>query len=174
MNLPEKFLRHAMAELESEIKSLESFASIGLELDRRTERIDWLKSVSSYYQELYGDKEQLEPEDLFRKNPDRNVVIDLSEYLSFPHLVGGLVHEDFGRLLRSHTRLDEIESRFDTVEILFPENLFTVSQLFLRGFIGASVKKYGRDGFRKKFRITLPSHLVSLVDSFTRYYNELM
>lgn len=95
MNLPEKFLRHAMAELESEIKSLESFASIGLELDRRTERIDWLKSVSSYYQELYGDKEQLEPGDLFRKNPDRNVVIDLSEYLSFPHLVGGLVHEDF-------------------------------------------------------------------------------
>ena len=59
---------------------------------------------------------------------------------------------DLGYKQRKSLRIDQLEEKFDNIEIYVPDNIVILSSSFFLGFLGESVRKCGsREKFKEKF-----------------------
>ncbi|MDL2245954.1 DUF4325 domain-containing protein [Parabacteroides sp. OttesenSCG-928-J18] len=61
---------------------------------------------------------------------------------------------DRGKDVREKSKIDELESRFDTVNIVIPNNIYSINPSFFEEFLVNVVKKLGKDIFLEKFNFT--------------------
>ena len=66
-----------------------------------------------------------------------------------------LAGSDEGKNGRKLYNLDIIEDQFDIIEVIFPDDLFSLNTSFFLGFFSKSIKKFGED-FLKKFQFKGP------------------
>lgn len=58
---------------------------------------------------------------------------------------------DRGEYVRQQSKIDELESRYDKVKIIIPDNVYSINPSFLEEFLVNVVQKLGRDAFLEKF-----------------------
>ena len=58
---------------------------------------------------------------------------------------------DRGRLVRERSGIDSIESSYDKVIIIIPDNVYSINPSFFEELFVNVVKKLGKDGFLSKF-----------------------
>lgn len=88
-----------------------------------------------------------------------SVVVDLNE-------VAGPVYSgrDRGEAVRQKFRLDEADAAGDTVRVVVPKTVFTVSSSFFLGMLGPSVRRCGSlDEFERKFKFDAPAFLLPIL-----------
>lgn len=61
---------------------------------------------------------------------------------------------DRGEDVRIASRIDEIERQFDTVNIIIPDNIYSINPSFFEELFVNVVLKLGKEKFREKFKIT--------------------
>ncbi len=61
---------------------------------------------------------------------------------------------DRGRFVREKSKLDEMEPCNETIEIIIPENIYSINPSFFEELFVNVVKKLGKEAFLKKFKIT--------------------
>lgn len=59
---------------------------------------------------------------------------------------------DRGKIIRENSHIDEIEEKFDEVNIIIPDNIYAINPSFFEEFFTNVVNKLGREGFLKKFK----------------------
>ena len=87
------------------------------------------------------------------------LTVDLSR-LAGPVLSG----RNRGAAARAEYDLDNAEDRADIVQIVIPDNTYTVTSSFFLGLFGDSVRKCGSIGnFESKFRYLAPPFLIPVL-----------
>jgi hypothetical protein len=61
---------------------------------------------------------------------------------------------DRGKFVREKSKLDSIEQKNDLVEIIIPNNIYSINPSFFEELFVNVVKKLGREEFLKKFKFT--------------------
>ncbi|MFA7135423.1 MAG: DUF4325 domain-containing protein [Bacteroidales bacterium] len=61
---------------------------------------------------------------------------------------------DRGKDVREKSKIDELESKFDSVNIVIPNNIYSINPSFFEEFLVNVVKKLGKEDFLKKFDFT--------------------
>lgn len=59
---------------------------------------------------------------------------------------------DRGEQVRTDSGIDEIESKYDDVYFVIPDNIYSINPSFLEELFKNVVQKLGRDKFKEKFR----------------------
>lgn len=58
---------------------------------------------------------------------------------------------DRGKYVRIHSHIDEIEEKYDTIQIVIPDNVYSINPSFLEEFLVNVVTKIGKDSFQNRF-----------------------
>jgi len=58
---------------------------------------------------------------------------------------------DRGEYVRKESKLDEIESKYSEVNIIIPDNLYSINPSFFEELFINAVSSLGKEGFLKKF-----------------------
>ena len=61
---------------------------------------------------------------------------------------------DRGKAVREKSKLDEIEASYDSVNIIVPEDIYSINPSFFEELFVNVVKKLGKNDFLKKFKFT--------------------
>lgn len=61
---------------------------------------------------------------------------------------------DRGRYVREHSKIDKIETEYDTINVVIPNNVYSINPSFFEEFLVNVVKKLGKEGFLQKFSFT--------------------
>ncbi|TGK87577.1 DUF4325 domain-containing protein [Leptospira noumeaensis] len=61
---------------------------------------------------------------------------------------------DRGMHVRTSAKLDELENKFSEIEIIIPDNIYSINPSFFEELFINVVLKLGKDEFRKKFKFT--------------------
>ena len=61
---------------------------------------------------------------------------------------------DRGKYVREESNIDEIETKYDTVNIVIPDNIYSINPSFFEEFLVNVVKKLGKEEFLKKFNFS--------------------
>lgn len=61
---------------------------------------------------------------------------------------------DRGKIVREQSNLDVIEAKYETVNIVIPENIYSINPSFFEELFVNVVRKLGKDGFLSKFKFT--------------------
>lgn len=61
---------------------------------------------------------------------------------------------DRGKLVREKSKLDSIEENNELVEIIIPDNIYSINPSFFEELFVNVVKKLGKSEFLKKFKFT--------------------
>lgn len=61
---------------------------------------------------------------------------------------------DRGVSVREKSKLDEIEKENNLIEIIIPDNIYSINPSFFEELFVNVVKKLGKDGFKEKFKFT--------------------
>lgn len=61
---------------------------------------------------------------------------------------------DRGEQVREDSKIDTLYKQFDTIEIIIPENLFSINPSFFEELFVNVVKDLGEEGFYRKFTFT--------------------
>jgi hypothetical protein len=61
---------------------------------------------------------------------------------------------DRGKYVRENSKIDEIETKYDTVNIVIPDNVYSINPSFFEEFLVNVVKKLDKEEFLKKFKFT--------------------
>jgi len=61
---------------------------------------------------------------------------------------------DRGKFVRENSKIDEIEAKYDAVNIVIPDNVYSINPSFFEEFLVNVVKKLGKDEFLKKFNFS--------------------
>ena len=61
---------------------------------------------------------------------------------------------DRGKYVRENSKIDEIEAKYDTVNIVVPNNVYSINPSFFEEFLVNVVKKLGKEDFLKKFKFS--------------------
>ena len=73
---------------------------------------------------------------------------------------------DRGVAAREQYHLSQIDASDDTVEVILPDTLYTLTSSFFLGLFGESVRKCGSvPGFERKYRFKGPDFLVPILRS---------
>jgi hypothetical protein len=83
-----------------------------------------------------------------------DVKIDLNEVRNPPRS-GLLSGRDAGIAARAHFHLDKLDAQDVPVEVVIPDEVFSLNTSFFLGLFGDSVRSLGPEGFRKKYRFIL-------------------
>jgi hypothetical protein len=59
---------------------------------------------------------------------------------------------DRGKFVREESHIDEIEQKFDSVEIIIPNNIYSINPSFFEEFLVNVVRKLGKEAFLEKFQ----------------------
>lgn len=58
---------------------------------------------------------------------------------------------DRGKEVRIACKIDDLSSKYDTIDFIIPDNLFSINPSFFEELFVNVVKKYKEEGFYKKF-----------------------
>ena len=58
---------------------------------------------------------------------------------------------DRGEYVRTESKIDEIENKFDRIEFVIPDNIYSINPSFFEELFVNVVLKLGKEGFYKKF-----------------------
>lgn len=61
---------------------------------------------------------------------------------------------DRGKYVRENSKIDEIEAKYNTVNIVIPDNVYSINPSFFEEFLVNVVKKLGKEEFLKKFNFS--------------------
>lgn len=61
---------------------------------------------------------------------------------------------DRGELVRNKSKVDEIESLYESVDIIIPNNIYSINPSFFEELFVNVVKKLGKEKFLEKFKFT--------------------
>jgi hypothetical protein len=61
---------------------------------------------------------------------------------------------DRGKYVRENSRIDEVETKYEVVNIVIPNNVYSINPSFFEEFLVNVVKKLGKEEFLKKFKFT--------------------
>lgn len=61
---------------------------------------------------------------------------------------------DRGEDVRKASKIDDLEKEYDTVNIIIPDNIYSINPSFFEELFINVVLKLGKDKFREKFKIT--------------------
>lgn len=61
---------------------------------------------------------------------------------------------DRGKKVRIESKIDNIEKEFESVEIIIPENIYSINPSFFEELFVNVVTKLGKDEFLEKFKFT--------------------
>ena len=61
---------------------------------------------------------------------------------------------DRGKYVRESSRIDKIETMYDTVNVVIPDNVYSINPSFFEEFLVNVVKKLGKEGFLNKFKFS--------------------
>ncbi|MGD2034989.1 MAG: DUF4325 domain-containing protein [Bacteroidales bacterium] len=61
---------------------------------------------------------------------------------------------DRGKKVREDSRIDELESSNETIEVVIPDNIYSINPSFFEELFVNVVKKLGKDKFLEKFKFT--------------------
>jgi len=61
---------------------------------------------------------------------------------------------DRGKYVRENSKIDEVESKYEEVNIVIPDNVYSINPSFFEEFLVNVVKKLGKEVFLKKFKFT--------------------
>ena len=61
---------------------------------------------------------------------------------------------DRGLFVRNESKIDEIEAKFDEIEIIIPDNIYSINPSFFEELFFNVVNKLGKLDFLKKFTFT--------------------
>ena len=83
---------------------------------------------------------------------ENNVVINLDNF----RVTGSKVFtgRDRGKKVRQESRLDELEAQAPHIEIIIPENVYSINPSFFEEFLLNVVTKLGKEKFFNKFTFT--------------------
>ena len=59
---------------------------------------------------------------------------------------------DRGVYVRENSRIDDIDSKYETIEIIIPENIKSINPSFFEELFRNVVIKHGRDEFMNKYK----------------------
>ena len=57
---------------------------------------------------------------------------------------------DRGKYVRENSKIDEIEAKYDTVNIVIPNNVYSINPSFFEEFLINVVKKLGKEEFLRR------------------------
>jgi hypothetical protein len=61
---------------------------------------------------------------------------------------------DRGKFVREHSKIDEVEAKYEEVNVIIPDNVYSINPSFFEEFLVNVVKKLGKEAFLKKFKFT--------------------
>ena len=61
---------------------------------------------------------------------------------------------DRGEDVRIASKIDEIEEKYDMIEIIIPDNVYSINPSFFEELFVNVISKLGKDVFREKFKFT--------------------
>lgn len=61
---------------------------------------------------------------------------------------------DRGKKVRNDSKIDSIEKTFESIEIIIPDNIYSINPSFFEELFVNVVTKLGKDVFLKKFQFT--------------------
>lgn len=74
---------------------------------------------------------------------------------------------DRGEAFRRQIKLSEREDEVDEVQVIVPDETYTISSSFFLGLLGPSVVRAGsKDAFYKRFKFRSPDFLKSVIDEY--------
>jgi hypothetical protein len=59
---------------------------------------------------------------------------------------------DRGKSVREKSKIDEVEAKYEEVNIVIPDNIYSINPSFFEEFLVNVVKKLGKEEFLKKFK----------------------
>lgn len=72
-----------------------------------------------------------------------------------------------GEAFRSQIHLSERENEVDEVQVIVPDETYTISSSFFLGLLGPSVVRAGsKDAFYKRYKFRSPDFLKSVIDEY--------
>lgn len=85
---------------------------------------------------------------------------------------------DRGEIVRNQSNIDEIEIKYDAVNIIIPENIYSINPSFFEELFVNVVKKLGKDKFLEKFNFIYQGYnfedkLIEAIDRILRDNNAL-
>ena len=85
----------------------------------------------------------------------KNNVLNLADYRMVENgqVSKVLVGKNWGKYVREHSRLDEMERLNESVTIIIPDGIYAITPSFFDELLVDVVKKLGRKDFQAKFRI---------------------
>lgn len=61
---------------------------------------------------------------------------------------------DRGKYVRENSKIDEIEMKYTTINIVIPDNVYSINPSFFEEFLVNVVMKLGKEGFLRKFNFS--------------------
>lgn len=61
---------------------------------------------------------------------------------------------DRGKCVRENSKIDEIETKYTTINIVIPDNVYSINPSFFEEFLVNVVMKLGKEGFLRKFNFS--------------------
>jgi len=61
---------------------------------------------------------------------------------------------DRGKFVREHSKIDEIEANYKEVNVVIPNDVYSINPSFFEEFLVNVVKKLGKEEFLKKFKFS--------------------
>ena len=67
---------------------------------------------------------------------------------------------------RARLKLDDIDKKDETVRVLIPSDVYTVTSSYFLGLFGESIRALGRDDFIRRYSFDSPSHIAHKIDDW--------
>lgn len=85
---------------------------------------------------------------------------------------------DRGEIVRDKSKLDKIETEYEIVNIIIPEDIYSINPSFFEELFVNVVKKLGKEKFLEKFQFTYKGYnfedkLIEAIDRILRDNNAL-
>ncbi|MDR2125513.1 MAG: DUF4325 domain-containing protein [Prevotellaceae bacterium] len=61
---------------------------------------------------------------------------------------------DRGKYVRENSKIDEIEAKYNAINIVIPDNVYSINPSFFEEFLVNVVRKLGKEAFLNKFKFT--------------------
>lgn len=97
------------------------------------------------------------------KKKSKDNIIDLVDFATKNRDVTSLIYTGRrrGMSVREDSKIDELIQQYETVKVIIPPNVFSITPSFLEEFFFNAVRKYGRSGFDNKIQIVTNGYNIS-------------
>ncbi len=85
--------------------------------------------------------------------------IELKNYIKNKKVLAG---RDNGANIRQTINLEKIESENEKIEVIIPTEVYSFNSSYFLGMFGESVKKFGKEGFEKKYNFITENESIKM------------